>query len=729
MKNKILALAMAVICLVNLSICAFADGDFSALSVSYTLTEGTDAGIADGTVTISGITATELETVTAISLYWGNASGVKLSGYDSLRNYSKADYNAQSGIVHTISGNRLLPSDAASIVAEVTHTNGTATAYATIASSEVLPSTAPKYTMFWISDIHFDYASYSPNSQHRKTLQDINSFDVADGDKFKGVVINGDLTESAAYFELNNLEKITDEEVQKKYPVYLNTGNHDVCNGHMEEFFEKYQEYFKDMAEIGYTFNRTDKWSYDTWIEGEHYIFLSTPYNGEWDNNYQGHPEQLGWLETKLAESDGKPTYVFSHQPVQESGIRMTSGSAPFKLKDVLDRHPGVITITSHVHNDFNYDSDIAAPTVVVNTDGKTSFLDTGSAGKGATGGGVDANGNAVNTNNTDAYGRYIMVYDDKVVVRARNFTDLTWASRAEYVIPLMADNGFEGTPSVEKSGTTLTAKLNGVAVDTNAYSCQWFVDGASVGTGATYTVTEGKNGSVKISSIADPTKYAWATTSEFNYVPPTVDDGEETPETPETPVITFTNDNEVIYARDVVKLTGQVDASNAGEEVMLVVSPKNNPDEIKYINECVVGTDGTYGFKFKVGTVNADDYLRAKIQGRDVTNSIISAKSDLIPNIVLDMTLDASNQPVLSISNDYSDAATVKAVIATYDSSHNLIKADIVDYNLAFGIYGEAQSYVGDVVEGAYVKTFIWDGFDDIKPLSKDVEKEIPAK
>ena len=713
MKNKILALILALLCVINMGICASAEGEFAGLTIAYTLKDGTDAGIADGTITISGITEAELATVTAISLYWGDAKGAKLGGYDALRNYAATDYNVTSGIAHTIAGNRLLPTDAASIVAEVTHTGGTATAYAAIAEGEAMPKGEPTYTMFWISDIHFDYTSYNDNSQKRKTLRDINSFYTADGNKFKGVVINGDLTESGVDWELNNLEKIVEEEVGTKYPVYLNTGNHDVCNGHKDECFDAMQKYFSRMERMGYSFERTDMWSYDTWINGEHYIFLSTPYDGSWDNKMAS---QRGWLETKLAESDGKPTYVFSHMPVQDSGTRMTSGSAPFVLKDVLDRHPGVITITSHVHNNFNLEDDTAAPTVVVNTDGTAaSYLDTSSSGK------------AASENGTAAFGRYVQVYPDKVIVRARNFSQNTWASRAEYVIPLNVDNGFEGKPSISYTslaeGSVLTAQLDGAAV-TDAYTCEWFVGGESVGTGTEYTVvTANTNASVKITRISDGA-YAWATTSYFTYVPPT-NDGESGGSGGATGggvEIQFTNDNTVKFHNGIAKITGQVAATYAGQKIMLVVSPKSNPDEVKYINEVVVGADGTYSFKFKAGTITADDFLKAKIQGVDVTNSIIAAKDKTEGEVALTLTLDASNKPIVTVQNNYYDAATTKLIIATYNQAGELLDVVPMDYSLAFSKYGEISSYTGTAVTGNNVRVYMIDNYDNVRPLAKNV-------
>jgi len=331
------------------------------------------------------------------------------------------------------------------------------------------------------------------------------------------------------------------------------------------------------------------------------------------------------------------------------------------------------------------------------------------------------------------AYGRYAQIYDDKIVVKTMNFQTNKWVPRAEYVIYVDNSVKFDGTPSVSNSGegiavgNVLTAKLNGNDVDTDKYSCEWFISGSgSVGTDATYTIaTANKNVSLKITDKATGA-YAYATTGYYSYTE-TEDDG--TTDTTLTPP-TMANDNNVVENNGIIMVTGNVGTANAGKDIMLVVAPKTSYDNaatIKYINEVKVGADGSYTFKFKADGINENDFLMAKLEGKDVTNSIITVKAPNVFDVDMSITLDSANVPTLKMTNKYMDAAeNIKLIIATYDANKVLISTKLVDWDMAFGTYGEAQKYTGTAVEGATVKAFLIRDFATLEPLSESVSQNI---
>ena len=413
-----------------------------------------------------------------------------------------------------------------------------------------------------------------------------------------------------------------------------------------------------------------------------------------------------------------------------------------WKFEEIMARHPNTVVITSHIHLDMDTDM----KTVLANANA-ASYMDTSSLYYTNTYPNATEKGVSLKDSNIyNAYGRYAQVYADKTVVRTMNFKKNKWVPRAEYVIPVDNSVTFEGTPSVANSdeglavGNVLTAKLNGSDVDTSKYSCEWFISGTgstgsdatygtgSVGTDATYTIaTADKNVSLKITDKATGA-YAYATTGYYSYVAPEED--EETEETLTPP--TMTNDNTVVENNDVVMVTGNVGTANAGKDIMLVVIPKvsyDNVATIKYINEVKVGVDGSYTFKFKADGINTNDFLMAKLEGEDVTNSIITVKTPDVWGVDMSMTLNDKNAPILSITNKYLDAtANTKLIIATYDANKRLVKSDVVDWDMAFGTYGEAQKYTGASVEGTTVKAFLFRDFEALVPLAQSAAQNIPV-
>lgn len=701
------------------------------------------AGIADGTVTIPAN-----EAATFVNLYWGDENGVALEDCAYIHKFIKEasddyptakviDFSA-TDITYIIDGSRYLPHNAKTLVAEYLDdgSNVLSTISCAIPDDNQHTYEKPNYSMFWISDVH------SQNYSYKTTSNQYNAFTVmkavadserANGVNFKGTIINGDIANSGLDYEYEILEDIMVEN-EIDFPVYYTNGNHDTsmfgyeaCADAMDYRFEKLRE------EHGITFTETHAWSYDTYIEGQHYIFLAIP-NG---TSYSLSAAQAKWLETKICESanSGIPTYIFSHVPAYGmlpgghygNAFNVNTESAAFK--DIVKKYPEVVFITSHVHNNLYCDYD-----TVKEIDGVT-YVDT----------------SAVYNTNVYTYpddptkktaigaggsqGRYVMVYDDKIVIRSINFKNSLWIPNSEYVIPVDVSKKFDGTPSISYSnlsvGSQLTAKLDGADINTDIYSCEWFVEGTSVGTGTTYTVeTQDLNVALKVTSISDGT-YAYASTSYFDYKADEDNTGEGDG-TLDVPEITYTNDNTVTYDGDIIYLEGDAGSANAGKTVTLVIAPKNaytDASNIKYINDCIVGSDGKYVFKFKADLVSEDDFLMAKIQSENVTNSIISAKSANELHLEMLMTLDSTNTPVLSIRNKYKDAENVKVIIATYTANNVLIKADMVDYKMAFGEFGQQQIYNHtEAVTGNTVKAFIWKGIGDITPLAISKLQTIPS-
>jgi len=733
--NKIFAAVISAAMLAQTFIpCVLAE---TSAAVAYTFDTQT-AGIADGTITVSGIPAD----ATKVRLYWGSDATTALSDYSDIKTYTSAEtvaYYAEAlaltdgALSYEVEGSRYIPENANYIIAEITNADGTLTTVSQELANKGFGDDNMLYSMFWTSDTHMRWVSYKDSENQSKAFNVMRDIADKDGSKFKGVIINGDIADSAKDYEYGLMEQLIDKTLANDYPVYYNEGNHDGpdSSAGMTNFVNARDYRFEKLKAMGYTFNHTDKWSYDTYIGGQHYIFFATPYG----SSYTIGDAQYEWLEAKLSESDrsGVKSYVFSHLTVKDT-VPGSSRSGAFNKDNeefaaIMARHPNTVVMTSHIHLDMDTDM----KTVLANAD-TASYMDTSSLYYTNTYPNATDKGVSLKDSNIyNAYGRYAQIYADKIVVRTMNFKKNKWVPRAEYVIPVNNSVTFEGTPSVSNSGeglavgNVLTAKLNGSDVDTSKYSCEWFISGTgSVGTDATYTIaTADKNVSLKLTDKATGA-YAYATTGYYSYTAPE-EDG-ETEETLTPP--TMTDDNTVVENDDVVFVTGNVGTANAGKDIMLVVIPKtsyNNAATIKYINEVKVGADGGYTFKFKADGINTNDFLMAKLEGKDVTNSIISVKAPNVFGADMSMTLSDTNVPSLSITNKYLDAApNTKLIIATYDANKRLIKADVTDWDMAFGAYGEAQKYTGAAVEGTTVKAFLFRDFETLEPLAQSVDQSI---
>ena len=731
--HKIFATAVAATVISqSFAMCVLAD---TVASVSYEFS--TDSvGIADGTITVSGIPSD----AAYVKLYWGGSENTPLEAYSPIKNYTSSETvdhheNAleltDGSISYTVEGNRYLPSEAKYIIAEITNADGTLTTVSQELTNTGFSEDDDHYSMFWVSDVHIRWLSWKEASNQSKAFKIMRQVADKDGEKFKGVIMNGDLANSSYDYEWGLLAEMIDKHFGDDYPVYYNIGNHDQYE--LDNAKTAFNNYFDKMDGMGYTFEKTDEWSYDTYINGHHYIFWATPYN--WPGSYKDwtiSQSQYEWLEAKLSEGDraGAKNYVFTHLVAKDttpgsggaSAFNKTEGDTEFAA--IMERHPHTVVVTSHVHLDMDTDM----KTLLSNRD-TPSYMDTSSLYYTNTH--IPSYVNDIN----HAYGRYVRIYDDKIVVQTMNFQTNKWVPRAEYVIPVNNTVTFNGDVSISNSGeglavgNVLTAKIDGNDVDTDKYSCEWFVSSiGNVGNDITYTIaTADKNVSLKIMD-KETGAYAYATTGVYSYTEP------ETPsETPSLTPPVMTNDNTVVENDGVIMVTGNVGSANAGKKVLLVIAPQSSFNDLstaKYINEVTVGADGSYIFKFKADGVNEDDVLMAKLDGKDITNSIITVKGANEFGVDMTLTLSSANVPSMSIVNKYLDATeNIKAVIATYDADGKLIKANTADWDMVFGAYGETQKYsLSKAVEGASVKAFLFSDLTTLKPLSASDTAQIPV-
>ena len=186
------------------------------------------------------------------------------------------------------------------------------------------------------------------------------------------------------------------------------------------------------------------------------------------------------------------------------------------------------------------------------------------------------------------------------------------------------------------------------------------------------------------------------------------------------------TTNTTVEYKDDIVYVTGSFTKADSGKNVLFMIVPKatyTQPDTAVYINEGVVKTDGTYTFKFKTGTVDlsADEYVFVmKMDGAEATVSTVAEKLDLGGIVEITPSIDSNGKVSLSLKNCYLDSLNdVKLVAAEYDTKGALVKAIIVDADIAFGRQTQSAVFAETLSTGNKIKVFMFDNFKELNPLT----------
>jgi len=259
---------------------------------------------------------------------------------------------------------------------------------------------------------------------------------ISSGTLFFNNCSSGDNSGTKVYFNArgdDNIVKI----IPKAYFTYPNEKYTWSQEGKLEEFKSK-------IAEINLQGNNTytyDDFGNTTYFKMEkgncHFVFLAAqgyPKNGE--RAYIS-DEQVQWAYTqvyRLAKNyPNDPIFVFVHEPFYNTvgGSIKQYMDNDSTLRWYLNKFPTVTVFTSHSHDDINssnwvYQEQKASAGSGI---GMTLF-NTASVGD------VWKN-NQDYGSQTDSQGLHVDVYDDSIVVRARDFANKRWIK--EYKIDLNA--------------------------------------------------------------------------------------------------------------------------------------------------------------------------------------------------------------------------------------------------------------------------------------------------
>ncbi len=270
-------------------------------------------------------------------------------------------------------------------------TNGGAVAYEAERPDDLITSFAV------VSDIHVEtnnpasYENFSDVLYGLKAGEDIDAVFYT-GDN----VMNGQVTEDILFYTALRFMK------PAKHNLVV-VGNHDVGNG--EGDYEQLRTKFLANNAL-YLGNVLTKDYYYKVINGCYMVVLASEDNSA--SSFTMTEEQFTWLEgvLKKAQDEGARVFVFNHFP-----IRYLRSFEPQRLADLLKEYDCELFIHGHIHDDMGADNFY------------TSY-------------GVDCINLPRVTETTDykaGDGIVVEVYDDEIVVRARDFIDGEWIDGLRY--------------------------------------------------------------------------------------------------------------------------------------------------------------------------------------------------------------------------------------------------------------------------------------------------------
>lgn len=447
----------------------------------------------DGAGTISVKAPTTNTKYDSFVLYWGDENG-KLQDYTSIITLSKVQAELGYRMVNCLA----IPKGATRIVAYLKNGDqelNESYSYA-LPANKVTVDEKPLTTMFFISDIHIDYADSILCNNFEHALDDIKAID----SKASAIVVNGDIANQGLPYQYALEKELVAKHADGLPPIYYNIGNHDTWD--------------KTDGKTGsenYTAATGNPLRYDVTVAGQHLIFLGGISAGQ-GVDIKLTEEDLQWLDAKLAEDAkaGQQSFVFIHQGVSNTVTGTFEGQWMYhhiqnesEFKSVLSKYPSAVFVSGHSHVTLD-----ARLTALNGLASSPSYINDSSTAY------LTIKDNDVYTGADDddgthgSQGIYVEIYKDKIILRGREFKQEKWISRSNLKLDLinkdtkLADTTtISGMPVV---GNSLTAHVNNLVsgVNENDLTYTWYADTVKCGEGKTYRVDKdvlGKKISVKV--------------------------------------------------------------------------------------------------------------------------------------------------------------------------------------------------------------------------------------
>lgn len=291
----------------------------------------------------------------------------------------------------------------------------------------------PALTFEVLSDIHVQKWDTLSHDKLTQALKDLQTAEPG----AQAMIINGDLGDGMPG-DYETLRKLMSS-LPHPSQLFYNIGNHEYykawhdANGYQSYAFpngeteQASQQRFLDFA-------GRKKLYEDSWVSGYHFILLGSERYRQSDPSVKEDAwlsnDQLAWLEKSLSdrEEPNRPIFVFLHQPLPYSvaGSQTEWNSRSVvqheQLRAILAKHPQAILFSGHTHWELS-----SKRTIV-----RDGFTMVGSSS-------VYEPYSEADVAYDQEYGRSeglaVEVYDDRVVIRGRDFTNGAWIPEAQFEV------------------------------------------------------------------------------------------------------------------------------------------------------------------------------------------------------------------------------------------------------------------------------------------------------
>ena len=270
-----------------------------------------------------------------------------------------------------------------------------------------------------LSDVHMEGNNKDKFELFGEAIRDINA-----AEENHELIFLGDNTMNNQVIELSAFYGIIDNWHSGFYDIV--SGNHDLCPSDYN--IGDYDDLKKRFLDYGNEFNSSygDNLYY-TFSVGKS-IFIVLGSESDAGINEDISDEQFEWLENelKLHEDDGKPIFILNHYPLNHTWEDVWPdghiGEDSERLREIMKNSKNrIIYFSGHLHMGL-YDNQVS----YINEDNIT-YINVPAFGADNTDGDADIQ--------EQGMGMYVEVYENKVIVRVRNFAEHKWMDIEHTVI------------------------------------------------------------------------------------------------------------------------------------------------------------------------------------------------------------------------------------------------------------------------------------------------------
>lgn len=348
------------------------------------------------------------------SVFWSKHNA-RLEGYLPL---ATIEHSGFSPFEIKLNDCLFMPSDADGIEVSVDKEKATAV-YVPMTDTLKLPESKKKYEFQVLSDLHINAEKTHYTEHLIAALDDIAKL----SPDSKAIFCVGDNTDRGVQEDYDLLARILESVDVRLPPIRFAIGNHDMIYG---TNYEEQVKLFTDNLKAPSVY-------YAGSVGDSHYIVLgSDTIVGEGTIG----KEQLVFLESELASvNKEKPVFIFLHQPLIDTvsgslysidpdiqywyGVRPTGK----QVRSILKKYPNAILFTGHTHWSF----EMYQP--LLYGEGKdVTFANAASVGY---------LWSDEDTSIGGSEGYYVVVYEDYVLLRGREYTEGKWCAAAQFKILL----------------------------------------------------------------------------------------------------------------------------------------------------------------------------------------------------------------------------------------------------------------------------------------------------